>query len=87
MNPEKPANAVGRCWKDILGRNRSFKTHRPPYLKRIGHRLARDQETLTGRNLDGQCQRGPEGANPRKLPVLVTRTKQKEVWRSLVRAS
>ena len=32
-----------------------------PYQERIGHRLARDQETFTGRNLDGQCQGGPEG--------------------------
>ena len=48
-NPEKLANADGRCWKDTLGRNRSFKTHRPPYpnmQERIGHRLARDHETL-----------------------------------------
>src|SRR6218665_828618 len=30
-NPKKLANADGRCWKDTLGRKRSFKTHRPPY--------------------------------------------------------
>ena len=28
-NPERLANANGRCWKDILERKRSFKTHRP----------------------------------------------------------
>jgi len=32
-----------------------------PYQERIGHRLARDLETLRGRNLDGQCQGRPEG--------------------------
>jgi|SRR6218665_1127139 len=44
-NPEKLANADGRCWKDTLGRKRSFRTHRPPYPNRRGlamHRLARD---------------------------------------------
>ena len=35
-NPEKLANADGRCWKDTLGRKRSFKTHRPPYPTRRG---------------------------------------------------
>ena len=46
-NPEKLANAGSRCWKDILGRKRTFRTHTLPYQERIGHRLARDQETLT----------------------------------------
>jgi len=47
-NPYKLANAGGRCWKDILGRKRSFKTHRPPYLARRGLVTAwqKDQETL-----------------------------------------
>src|SRR6218665_903170 len=35
-NPEKLANADGRCWKDTLGQKRSFKTHRPPYSTRRG---------------------------------------------------
>src|SRR6218665_1929969 len=35
-NPEKLANAGGRCWKDTLGRKRSFGTHRPPYPTRRG---------------------------------------------------
>src|SRR6218665_1155758 len=35
-NPEKLANANGRCCKDTLGRKRSFKTHRPPYPTRRG---------------------------------------------------
>ena len=35
-NPEKLANAGGRCWKDTLGRKRSFRTHRPPYPTRRG---------------------------------------------------
>src|SRR6218665_423705 len=35
-NPEKLANADGRCWKDTVGRKRSFKTHRPPYPTRRG---------------------------------------------------
>src|SRR6218665_2572980 len=35
-NPEKLANADGRCWKDTLWRKRSFKTHRPPYPTRRG---------------------------------------------------
>ena len=33
-NPEKLANAGGRCWKDSLGRNKSFRTHQPPYPTR-----------------------------------------------------
>src|SRR6218665_3190007 len=35
-NPEKLANTDVRCWKDTLGRKRSFKTHRPPYPTRRG---------------------------------------------------
>src|SRR6218665_2204064 len=35
-NPEKLANADGRCWKDTVRRKRSFKTHRPPYPTRRG---------------------------------------------------
>src|SRR6218665_1278531 len=35
-NPEKLANADGRCWKDTLERKRSFKTQRPPYPTRRG---------------------------------------------------
>ena len=35
-NPEKLANADGRCWKHTLGRKRSFKTHRPLYPTRRG---------------------------------------------------
>src|SRR6218665_3706380 len=35
-NPEKLANAGGRCWKDTLGRKRSFGTHQPPYPARRG---------------------------------------------------
>jgi len=58
-NPEKLVNADARCWKDTLGRIRSFKTHQPPYPTR-SHRLARDQETYRT-NLYGQCQGGPEG--------------------------
>ena len=30
-NPEKLADTGGRCWKDTLGRKRSFRTHWPPY--------------------------------------------------------
>jgi len=47
-NPEKLANAGGRCWKDTLGSKRSFKTHRPPYPARRGLITAwqKDQETL-----------------------------------------
>src|SRR6218665_878630 len=61
-NPEKLANADGRFWKDTIGRKRSFKTHRPPYPTKRG--LVTDwQETKNSymTNLDGQCQRGPEG--------------------------
>src|SRR6218665_258961 len=35
-NPEKLANADGRCWNLTLGRKRSFKTHWPPYPTRRG---------------------------------------------------
>src|SRR6218665_3797626 len=35
-NPEKLANAGGRCWKDTLGRKRSIRTHQPPYPTRRG---------------------------------------------------
>jgi len=61
-NPEKLANAGGRCWKVTFGRKRSFKTHRPPYPTRRGLVTAW-QETKNSymTNLDGQCQRGPEG--------------------------
>src|SRR6218665_4123571 len=79
-NPEKLASAGGRCWKDAFGRKRSFKTHAPaslPNQERIGHRLARDQETLTRRNLDGQCQ-GRPGENYQELPGLVKRPKTKK---------
>ena len=33
-NPEKLANASGRCWKDSLKQNKSFRTHQPPYPTR-----------------------------------------------------
>src|SRR6218665_2263822 len=46
--------------------------------ERIGHRLARDRETLIGRNLHGQCQGGPEEENCLKLPGLVKRPKTKK---------
>jgi len=59
-NPKKLVNTGGRCWKDTLGRQET-----------IGHRLARDQDTLTGRNLYGKCQGGPEGETYRQLPGLV----------------
>ena len=31
-----PDNTCTMCWKDTLGRKRSFKTHRPPYPTRRG---------------------------------------------------
>jgi len=59
-NPEKLANADGRCWKDTLGRKRSCKTHRPPYPTRRGlvtawqetKKLLHDESgwTMSGRN-------------------------------------
>src|SRR6218665_1152986 len=72
-NPEKLANAGGRCWKNSLGRNKSFRA----YQEKVGHCLARDQETFAGGNMDGQCQKGPEGENNQKLPGLGKRQKQK----------
>jgi len=50
-NPEKLANADGRCWKDTLRRKMSFRDPPAslPYQERIGNPLARDLETLTGR--------------------------------------
>jgi len=33
-NPEKLANAGGRCWKDSLGRNKSFRTNQSSYPTR-----------------------------------------------------
>ena len=50
-NHEKLANAGCRCWKDSSGRKRSFRTtgFLTLYQERIGHRLARDPETLTWR--------------------------------------
>src|SRR6218665_4147556 len=64
-NPEKLANADGRCWKDTLGRKRSFKTHRPPCPTRRGLVIAYSawQETKkllhdeSGRTMSG----GPKG--------------------------
>jgi len=78
-NPEKLANAGGRCWEDTLGRKEVIKDPPAavPYQERISHCLARDKETLTGRNLNGQCRWGPEGENYRKLLVLVKRPKTK----------
>ena len=92
-NPEKLANADSRCWKDTLGRKRSFKTHRAslPYQERIGHCLARDQETLTWRIWTDYVREDLKGENIQKLPGLVNfsdqKTNKKEVWKSLVRAS
>src|SRR6218665_3625063 len=61
-NPEKLANADARCWKDTLGRKRSFKTHRSPYHTRRGL-VTTWQETkkLLHDESGRQCQGGPEG--------------------------
>jgi len=89
-NPEKLANTDGRCWKDTLGRKRSFKTHRPPYPTRGDWsppgKIPRNSYM---KNLDGQCQGGPEGEKYPKTTGTGKATKKtkKEVWRSLVRAS
>src|SRR6218665_2284153 len=49
-NPEKLVNADTRCWKDTLGRIRSFKTHQPPYPTRRGLVTAwQETKKLTGR--------------------------------------
>ena len=68
-----------------------------PYQERTGHLgkrpglahldWARDLETLTGRNLDGQCQGGPEGEKSKTTRIGMRPKTKKEVWRSLVRAS
>src|SRR6218665_953923 len=75
-NPEKLANAGGRCWKDTLGRKRSFKTYRPPYPTRRGLVTAW-QETKKLLH-DGLCQGRPEEEIIQKLPGLVKRPKNKQ---------
>ena len=67
-NPEKLANADGRCWKDTLGRKRSFKTHRPLYPTRRGlvtawqetKKLLHDE---SGRTMSGRTWRGKISQN------------------------
>ena len=84
-NPEKLANAFGRCRKDTLGRKMSFRTHRPPYPTRRGlvtAWLARDQETLTGRNLDGQCQGGLKEKKSKTINWEVTKNKKRSLEES-----
>ena len=80
-NPEKLANAGGRCWKDSLGRNKSFRTNQSSYPTR--RRLVTAwQETKkllhVGGNMDGQRQKGPEGESNRKQSGLVKRQKTKK---------
>jgi len=53
-----------------------------PYQERIGHHLARDQETLTGRILDGQCQGGPEGEKLKTTNWEVTKNKKRSLKES-----
>src|SRR6218665_1971419 len=80
-NPEKLANADGRCWKDTLGRKRSFKTHRPPFPTRRGLVTAWQETKKLLHDESGRTMPGPEdlkGKNIQKLPGLVKRPKNKQ---------
>src|SRR6218665_85780 len=85
------ANADGRCWKDTLGRKRSFKTHRPPYPTRRGLVTAWQETKKLLHDESGRlCQGGPEGEKYPKTTrtgKATKKTNKKEVWKSLVRAS
>ena len=71
---------AGWCWKDTLGRKKTFKTHRPPYPTRRGLVTAwqETKKLLHGNmtNLDGQCQEVLKEKNIRKLLGLVKRPKK-----------
>src|SRR6218665_3812622 len=80
-NPENLANADGRCWKDTLGRRRSFKTSFAGLLTLPGEDWSppgkRPRNSYVT-NLNGLCQGGPEGENIQTLPGLVKRPKNKQ---------
>src|SRR6218665_838191 len=77
-NPEKLANADGRCWKDTLGRKMSFKTHRPPYPTRRGlvtawqetKKLLHDE---SGRTMSGRTCRRKISKNYQDIPTELSK--------------
>src|SRR6218665_206193 len=85
-NPEKLANAGDRCWKDTLGRKRSFRTHRPPDPTRRGLVTAW-QETKKLLQDEIWMDNVREDLKKKTTRIGKTTKKKTEVWRSLVRAS
>ena len=97
-NPEKLASAGSRCGKDTLGRKKSFGTHRPPYSTRR-KLVITWQETKKLLHDDGFESRGSQRktwmGNVREdlkeknidLTRIGEATRNREVWRSLARAS
>src|SRR6218665_688280 len=82
-NPEKLANASGRCWKDSLGRNKSFsfRTHQPPYRPRRRMVTAwQETKKLLQEEIwmDNVRKDLKPGEINRKLPGLVKLKKQKK---------
>ena len=81
-NPEKLANAGGRCWKDTLGQKRSFRTHRPPYPTRRGLVTAWQETKKLLVSLDGQW-RTWRWKLSKTTRIGETTKNNKEVWRNL----
>src|SRR6218665_3431387 len=74
-NPEKLANAGGRCWKDSLGRNKSFRTYHPPYPPR--RRLVTETKKLLQEEIWMDNVRKDLKEKSGKLPGLVKLQKTK----------